>query len=69
MAKQTNWELIDGNPPAGISRLRVPGGWLICVLTNEFGASAAETDQRFPAAAGVTFYPDPMHAWDDKSRS
>ena len=69
MSKQTNWELIDSNPPTGISRLRVPGGWLICVLTNELRATTAGMDQHFPAAAAVTFYPDPMHAWDDKSRS
>ena len=31
-------------------RARVPGGWLIFICT--------------PGLGGVTFYPDPNHAWE-----
>ena len=43
----------EGDKPAKYAyRARVPGGWLIFSYTQGHGLS------------GVTFYPDPNHAWD-----
>lgn len=59
-----NWENLgkEALPPGGIMpwtvetwRSRVPGGWL--VLTIKDGGNQAST-------LGVTFMPDPAHAWD-----
>ena len=36
-------------------RARVPGGWLVFAATHGWGLS------------GVTFYPDPNHAWNSAS--
>ena len=44
----------EGNKPAKYAyRARVPGGWLIFIWTPGRGG-----------LGGVTFYPDPNHAWD-----
>lgn len=47
----SQWELIDAGHPE-TRRLRVPGGWLVCVSTiiNQ----------------SVVFYPDPQHSWRPK---
>jgi hypothetical protein len=43
----------EGNKPARYAyRARVPGGWLLFIYTQAVGLS------------GVTFYPDPSHAWN-----
>jgi hypothetical protein len=43
----------EGKKPAKHAyRARVPGGWLVFIYTQGHGLS------------GVTFYPDPNHAWD-----
>ena len=44
----------EGKKPAKYAyRARVPGGWLIFIETPGRGG-----------LCGVTFYPDPNHAWD-----
>ena len=44
----------EGDKPAKYAyRARVPGGWLIFIWTPGRGG-----------LGGVTFYPDPNHAWD-----
>ena len=35
-----------------VHRAKVPGGWLVVVIHN---------------TSGITFYPDPEHAWDGGS--
>jgi len=35
-----------------VHRTKVPGGWLVLVITN---------------TSGLTFYPDPEHKWDGGS--
>jgi hypothetical protein len=36
-----------------VNRAKIPGGWLLVVMSNSGG--------------GVTFCPDPEHKWDGKS--
>jgi hypothetical protein len=36
-----------------VNRAKIPGGWLLVVMSNSGG--------------GVTFYPDPEHKWDGGS--
>jgi hypothetical protein len=43
----------DNKPAKYAYRTRVPGGWLIFIYTPGRGG-----------LGGVTFYPDPNHAWD-----
>jgi len=38
---------------ARVNRAKIPGGWLLVVMSNSGG--------------GVTFCPDPEHKWDGKS--
>jgi hypothetical protein len=45
------WDLVEvaGNSNAGLSRLEVPGGWLVRYCD--------------PGGSSITFYPDPSHVW------
>ena len=49
------WGTIDAY--GGIERTRIPGGWLV-----RFWTSASSG-----TAGGLTFVPDPTHAWDGRS--
>jgi hypothetical protein len=46
-----HWEIIDSGKPT-TRRLRLPGGWLVCVSTM--------------MTQSVVFYPDPDHSWRPK---
>ena len=41
------------NPAEIVKRAKVPGGWLVLIMTHN--------------GSGVTFYPDPNHLWDGNS--
>jgi hypothetical protein len=66
MAK-LEWELIQetystpSSRPDGFTyRAKVPGGWLVSVW--------AGSDQKHGWGGGLTFYPEPAHAWDAEPR-
>jgi len=53
------WETVDSQSPAHrgstvVMRSKVRGGWLVNVIIAQVGM-------------GMTFYPDPDHAWDGSS--
>ena len=48
--EELNVKFEDNKPAKYAYRARVPGGWLIFIYKGGLG--------------GVTFYPDPNHAWD-----
>ena len=50
--EELNLQYEDGKPAKHAYRSRIPGGWLIFIYMVGHGLS------------GVTFYPDPNHAWD-----
>ena len=50
--EELNLKYEDGKPAKYAYRARVPGGWLIFIYPPGKGLY------------GVTFYPDPNHAWD-----
>jgi hypothetical protein len=52
--EQLNVEYEGGKPAKYAYRARVPGGWLIFISAPGRGG----------LDGGVTFYPDPNHAWD-----
>ncbi len=47
------------NDDFSIFRTKVPGGWLVILV-----GLAADTGAHL---SGLTFYPDPHHAWDGSS--
>jgi len=49
---RVHWEKIEGSPSgsSGLVRAKVPGGWFVYTMG-------------YPA--GLTFYPDPSHEWDE----
>jgi hypothetical protein len=47
------FEKLEVDGPARVNRAKIPGGWLLVVMSNSGG--------------GVTFYPDPEHKWDGES--
>lgn len=51
------WNVVDAQ--RGISRAKVPGGWLIACEACTVGGGF-ET-------VSVSFYPDPYHEWDGSS--
>ena len=53
MSKLKFETLDDDNQAMRVNRAKVPGGWLLVVLSNSGG--------------GLTFYPDPEHKWDGGS--
>jgi hypothetical protein len=50
--EELNLKYKGKTPVTHAYRARIPGGWLIFIYTQAVGLS------------GVTFYPDPIHAWD-----
>jgi hypothetical protein len=47
------FEKLEVDGPTRVNRAKIPGGWLLVVMSNSGG--------------GVTFYPDPEHKWDGES--
>lgn len=59
------WERLPHTPHYGnVYRTRVPGGWL--VLADTWARHKDGDDKRHydSTGVGVTFYPDPEHAWE-----
>ena len=48
-----NFEKLDVDGGTRVNRAKIPGGWLLVVMSNSGG--------------GVTFCPDPEHKWDGGS--
>jgi len=53
--KGLNWSmLVPGSTISRYERAKIPGGWLVTVLSREL-------------PSGITFVPDPEHKWDGNS--
>jgi hypothetical protein len=60
------WEFIETEEEVFlVKRAKIPGGWLVWAAENE---EPEEGEVWTPTiAAGLTFVPDPTHAWDGNS--
>lgn len=54
------WESLGGD----LWRTKVPGGWLVKFQHYPRSYRGSSPIDQF---GGITFYPDPQHAWDGKS--
>lgn len=50
------WEPIDSSGSCNIDRAKVPGGWLVRMISRGHNGES-----------GLAFVPDPQHTWDGKS--
>jgi hypothetical protein len=62
-----HWEMLgeeyshDADPDGFTYRAKVPGGWLVAIW-------AGESVKEHKWGGGLTFVPDPTHAWEVKLR-
>ena len=65
---ELHWDIVFDGYGESVKRLKVPGGWLVRWHKFSMAYNAEQgRDTATAGAGGMTFYPDPEHAWDGNS--